>query len=157
MTAPTDSHRIAFTRPDGGVTIVFPVPDCGLTLEQIIDRSVPADAPHVILDASDLHPDTDNFFNALTLNTAKGELSFDLDKAKELHKEKLRSARAPKLTELDVAFQRALESGGDTKVVAEQKQELRDVTKHPKLVKAKDVGSIKESWPVDLLGEAPYA
>ena len=157
MTVPTDSHRIAFTRPDGGVTIVFPAPNCGLTLEQIIDRSIPAGTEHVILDVADLHPDTDNFFNALTLDTDKGELSFDMDKAKEVHKEKLRGARAPKLTELDVAFQRALEAGGNTKEVATKKQELRDVTKHPKLVKAKDVEAIKASWPVDLLGEAPYA
>ena len=156
MTIPTDSHRIAFTRPDGGVTIVFPVPDCGLTLEQIIERSVPVGTDHVVFDAADLHPDTDNFFNALVLDTGKG-VSFDLDKAKELHKEKLRGARAPKLSELDVAFQRALEAGGDTKEVATKKQELRDVTNHPKLTKAKDVAAIKASWPVDLLGEAPYA
>ena len=38
----------------------------------------------------------------------------DMAKAKEIHKTNIRAARTPKLTELDVEFQRALE----TKVAA---------------------------------------
>ncbi len=52
----------------------------------------------------------------------------DIDKAKAITKDRLRAERAPLLTALDVAFQRALESGSDTAAIVAEKQRLRDVT-----------------------------
>ena len=36
-------------------------------------------------------------------------------KAKEIHKTNIRTARAPKLAELDIEFQKALETGAEYK------------------------------------------
>jgi hypothetical protein len=56
-------------------------------------------------------------------------IKINIDKAKEITKEKLRVERAPLLQAQDVAFQRALESGEDTSAIVAEKQRLRDVTK----------------------------
>ena len=45
------------------------------------------------------------------------KLSIDMSVAKELHKDKIRIAREPKLQILDVEFQRALESSSDTATI----------------------------------------
>jgi hypothetical protein len=55
-------------------------------------------------------------------------ITINIDKAKAITKDRLRSERAPLLAAQDVAFQRALESGGDTAAVVAEKQRLRDVT-----------------------------
>lgn len=52
----------------------------------------------------------------------------NLDKAKEITKERLRAERAPLLQAQDVAFQRALEEGADTAAIVAEKQRLRDIT-----------------------------
>ena len=56
-------------------------------------------------------------------------ITINLNKAKDLTKDRLRTERAPLLAEQDVAFQRALESGADTSAIVAEKQRLRDVTK----------------------------
>lgn len=49
-------------------------------------------------------------------------------KAEQTVWERLRVERDVRLSELDVAFMRALEAGEDTSPIAAQKQALRDVT-----------------------------
>ena len=83
-------------------------------------------------------------------------ITINLDKAREIHKDKMREARAPKLAALDVAFQRALETGADIKPIAAEKQALRDVTKDPAIAAASDVNALKAAWP-EILGDSPYA
>jgi hypothetical protein len=56
-------------------------------------------------------------------------ITVNINKAKEITKEKLRAERAPLLQAQDVAFQRALETGEDTSAIVAEKQRLRDVTK----------------------------
>ncbi len=53
----------------------------------------------------------------------------DINKAKNITKDKLRAQRKPLLEAQDVAFQRALESGADTSAIVAEKQRLRDITK----------------------------
>jgi hypothetical protein len=50
------------------------------------------------------------------------------DKAIEIAKEKIRAIREPKLKQLDIDFQRALETGSDTTLIVQEKQRLRDLT-----------------------------
>ena len=52
----------------------------------------------------------------------------DINKAKEITKDRLRVERKPLLESLDVAFQRALESNADTSAIVAEKQRLRDIT-----------------------------
>jgi hypothetical protein len=56
-------------------------------------------------------------------------ISINLDKAKEITKERLRAERADLLVAQDVAFQRALEAGSDTSAIVAEKNRLRDITK----------------------------
>ena len=55
-------------------------------------------------------------------------ITINLNKAKDITKDKLRADRAPLLQALDVQFQRALESGSDTAAIVTEKQRLRDIT-----------------------------
>jgi len=52
----------------------------------------------------------------------------DINKAKDITKDRLRDERKPLLEAQDVAFQRALESGADTSAIVAEKQRLRDIT-----------------------------
>ena len=53
----------------------------------------------------------------------------NIDKAKNITKDRLRAERAPLLQAQDIAFQRALEAGSDTSAIVAEKQRLRDITK----------------------------
>jgi hypothetical protein len=55
-------------------------------------------------------------------------ITINLNKAKDITKERLRAERTPLLQAQDVAFQRALEEGADTTAIVAEKQRLRDVT-----------------------------
>jgi len=56
------------------------------------------------------------------------KIQVNINKAKEITKEKLRAERKPLLEAQDVAFQRALETGADTSAIVAEKQRLRDIT-----------------------------
>ena len=50
------------------------------------------------------------------------------EKAIEIAKEQIRAIREPKFKQLDLDFQRALETGSDTTLIVQKKQKLRDLT-----------------------------
>ena len=52
-----NNPRIIYPTPEGGVAIIIPAPECGLTLEQIAAKDVPAGVPYSIVDASDIPTD----------------------------------------------------------------------------------------------------
>ena len=56
-------------------------------------------------------------------------IQVNINKAKDITKDRLREERKPLLEAQDVAFQRALESGADTTAIVAEKQRLRDITK----------------------------
>lgn len=51
------NQRVIYPTPDGGVAILMPIFDCGLTLEEIIAKDVPAGKPYKIIDAADIPAD----------------------------------------------------------------------------------------------------
>jgi hypothetical protein len=53
----------------------------------------------------------------------------DINKAKDITKDRLRIERKPLLETQDMLFQRALESNTDTSAIVAEKQRLRDITK----------------------------
>jgi hypothetical protein len=55
-------------------------------------------------------------------------ITINMNKAKDITKDRLRAERAPLIQEQDVAFQRALETGADTSAIVAEKQRLRDIT-----------------------------
>lgn len=54
------------------------------------------------------------------------KIQVNINKAKEITKDKLREERKPLLESLDVQFQRALETGANTSDIVAKKQALRD-------------------------------
>ena len=51
------NQRVIYPTPDGGVAILIPILDCGLTLEEIIEKDIPAGVPYKIVDAADIPTD----------------------------------------------------------------------------------------------------
>jgi len=145
-------RKIIYTRPDGGVSVVHPARNTiGETLEteaEIEQRAwnkLPADAinPQFV----DTVPADRTFRGAWKMS--QDGISVDMPKAVEIHKEKLRQLRAPKLAALDVAYQRADEEGDAAKKaeIVAQKRELRDVTNHQSVLGAKSPEELKLAIP----------
>jgi hypothetical protein len=55
-------------------------------------------------------------------------ITININKAKDITKDRLRAERKPLLEAQDVAFQRALETSEDTTAIVAEKQRLRDIT-----------------------------
>ena len=81
----------------------------------------------------------------------------DMAKAREIHKDKIRLARAPKLAELDVEFQKALEAGSSTTDIVAKKQALRDAPADSGIAAANSADALKAQWKTDILATSPYS
>ena len=55
-------------------------------------------------------------------------ITINMDKAKEITKERLRQERKPLLEAQDILFMKAQEAGSDTTAIVAEKQRLRDIT-----------------------------
>ena len=80
----------------------------------------------------------------------------DMAKAREIHKTNIRTAREPKLAELDIEFQKALETGASTTDIVAKKQALRDAPADSGIAAASDTDALKAQWKTDILGTSPY-
>ena len=85
-------------------------------------------------------------------------ITINMDKARDIHRDKVREARDSKLASKDVEFMRAVETG-DTNAqttVAAEKQALRDATAAAAIDAATTADELKAAWDTTLLGESPY-
>ncbi len=57
------NQRIIYPTDDGGVAVLIPAPECGLTIEEIAAKDVPAGKPFKIVDVTDI-PSDRTFRNA---------------------------------------------------------------------------------------------
>ncbi len=115
---------IIFTNENGGVSVCIPTGE--LSVEDVQAKDIPGNIASYIVDASSLPEDDNDFYNAW--EQVKGVVTVNLDKAKEITKNRLRFEREPLLAALDVQFQRALETGADTTEIVAEKQRLRNIT-----------------------------
>ena len=113
---------IIFTNDNGGVSVCIPTGE--LPIEQVQGKDCPPDS--YIVAASSLPENDNDFFDAW--EQTKGVVTVNIDKAREITKRRLRAEREPLLAAQDVAFQRAMETGGDLKAIVAEKNRLRDVT-----------------------------
>lgn len=135
---------------DNGVAIV--VPTGAISLNSVILKDVPNGVNYKIIEPLDL-PEDEYFRDAWIFDDG---VKVDLNKAKEIHKNIIRKVRSQLLEELDIQFQRALESGKDTSKIVSQKNSLRDATNNPSIEKAKTLEELKSTWDVNVLGPSPY-
>lgn len=86
------------------------------------------------------------------------EININIEKAKEIHRSFIRTARKPKFSEADLQFIKSIENddGVSKQEAVELKQKLRDATTNPALETATTIEEIKNSWDTELLGDSPY-
>jgi len=58
-----ENQRIIYPNDEGGVAVIIPAPECGLTIEEIAAKDVPAGKPYKIVDVADI-PSDRTFRNA---------------------------------------------------------------------------------------------
>lgn len=119
------SHVIIFQNDNGGVAVCIPTGE--ISIEAVLEKDVPKGKGARIVAQASLPNQDNDFFDAWEMDASS--VTVNIDKAKELTKNRLRAERAPLLAAQDVAFQRALETGADTTAIVAEKARLRDITK----------------------------
>jgi len=84
-------------------------------------------------------------------------ISEDMDKAKEIFKDKIREVRQPLLEAKDVELMKALETSADTSAIATAKDALRDAPAASSITNADTIAKLKAAWDTSVLGDSPYA
>ena len=82
--------------------------------------------------------------------------SIDMPKARNIYRDQIRLTRKDKLAELDIEFQKALETSADTTSIVSKKQALRDAPADSAIESAADVTALKAQWNTSILGTSPY-
>lgn len=113
--------RIVYQTVDGGVAVVIPAPDCGLTVEEIATKDVPAGTPFKIVNAAGL-PQDRSFRGAWTLQGSRVE--HDLTKAKVIAHNFRRAARDAEFAPHDDVI--AKQIPGKTAAAEAARQAIRD-------------------------------
>ena len=147
------SKVIIYTDSDGNLVELWPAP--GLDPVVVANKDVPTGISYFIDDDSNL-PGDDNFRSAWKENS--GSVVVDMDLAKEIHKDNIRTVRKPLLEGKDADYMKALESADTTAQtsIAAEKQSLRDATEDPDIAAATTPDELRNSWKTDLLGDSPY-
>ena len=140
--------KIIYTNSDGTVAIIHPIGDVNDAI-----KAVPSGLSYEIVEDSAI-PSDRSFRNAWKQNSKTIET--DMTKAKEIHKTNIRNARAPKLVELDVEFQKALETSSSTTDIVSKKKALRDAPADSGIASAKTEAELKAQWNTSILGTSPY-
>tara|TARA_R100000353_G_scaffold59546_1_gene47292 strand:- start:48 stop:515 length:468 start_codon:yes stop_codon:yes gene_type:complete len=153
--------RIIYTNSDGTVSILQPIlteinPKTGnaFTIEEIAAKDVPSGTSYEIVDDSAIPTDR-SFRDAWEQNNKT--IKTNINKAKEIHKTNIRNARTPKLAELDIEFQKALETSASTTDIVSKKQALRDAPADTAIDAATDEAGLKAQWNTSILGNSPYS
>lgn len=141
--------KLLYTQSNGVCAIVTPISESGETLEQIIEKAVPAGTPYVQVEDTEIPTDR-SYRNAWVVNGDK--ITVDLAKAKAVHQDKIRVARDPIMKQLDVQYLRAVERGDTAQqtAIARQKQALRDAPADPAIANATTIDELRAYWPDEL-------
>jgi hypothetical protein len=128
---------ITYPQPNGQVAVVIPTGDVNAAI-----KDVPEGVEYKIVESVDIDND---YFNAYEFDAETGA-KVNIEKAKAIHLDKFRAARAPKLAKLDIDFMKAVEVNDEVKKaeIIAAKQALRDVTLTPL---PDDLAGIKATWP----------
>ena len=81
-------------------------------------------------------------------NSDTGVISINMDKAKDIWREKIRRARIEPLAALDTAYMKALETSADTTQIIADKQALRDAPELSSIDAASTVDELIAIQPI---------
>ena len=144
----SSTKRIIWTEPSGQVAVLYPV----LPVEDCI-KDVPSGLDFFIIQDSEIPKNT--FFER-AWKIVDGKIEMDIARAREIHREHVRNARVSKLVELDVEFQRALETSADTTSIVSKKKALRDAPANSAIDTAETETDLIAAWDTAILGTSPY-
>ena len=144
----SSTKRIIWTEPSGQVAVLYPV----IAVEDCI-KDVPSGLDFFIIQDSEIPKNT--FFER-AWKIVDGKIEMDIAKAREVHREHVRYARTSKLVELDIEFQRALETSSDTTSIVSKKKALRDAPANSAIDAAKTEAELIAAWDTAILGTSPY-
>lgn len=133
-------NKLIYTRADGGVSIVIPVPKSHLEKvfgkltdaqyeKHVIARSIPAGTEYRELADTDI-PSSREFRDAWVDVTSESTVDICCEKARDLKLSELRERRNRKLAETDIQMTRALEQNDTAKrdALKTTRQNLRNIT-----------------------------
>jgi len=130
-------QRIIYQNGEGGVAIIIPC-DCGLTIEELAAKDVPAGKPYKIVDVADVPTDR-TFRDAWVMD--KKAITVDVEKAKGIAHTMRRDKRAAEFAPLDIEV-----TIPDRAKAAEEKRQViraKDDKLQADIDAAKDVGALK--------------
>ena len=145
----SSTKRIIWTESSGQVAILYPI----IAIEDCV-KDVPEGVSYYIVEEDDIPKNT--FFEK-AWKIVDGKIEMDIVKAREIHKENIRNARQEKLAELDIEFQKALETSSSTTDIISKKQALRDAPADSAIAAAKTEDELKAQWNTSILGDSPYS
>ena len=95
-------------------------------------------------------PSERTFRDAWAVDNTNDVITVDLEKAKDIWRDKIRAARIPEFEKLDTKFMKALETGADITDIIAQKQALRDAPDLPEIDNATTIEELKAIQPAGL-------
>ncbi len=133
--------RIVYINPDNTITVIVPAPSADV--DDIVKTQVPEGAAYRILNASEL-PFRDDYRVSWKVDQ-NFKVYHDMAIARDVHKDRIRKLRQPKLEALDLKYQRADEDGDLElkKAIVLKKKKLRDLTNHSSIDAAKTIEELK--------------
>ena len=146
--------RFVYTDDDGMLIVVCPADNTARTLDEIKTLNCPTTNTIYTVQPSDCPTDR-SFRDAWSYDGSN--FGINITKAKEIHKDRIRLAREKKFEELDVEFQRALETSADTSAIVAKKQALRDAPAASGITTAANANDLKAQWDTSILGTSPYS
>lgn len=154
--------KIIYTQENGVIAVVHPTDQSlkEMTIEEIAQRVVPVGISTYSIVADSVIPTDRSFRNSwvgVGIGSTGGTITEDMTKAKELHKAKIREARADKFTALDIEYQRATETSADTSAIVTKKQALRDAPAASGIATATNTTELRAQWDTGILGASPYS
>lgn len=143
-------RRIIYSTNDGGLAIVIPAAECGLTIEEIAQKDVPSNIFYEIVDSAAIP--SDRIFRGAWSKNGKA-ISIDMPKARDIKRNMVRAERDVELARLDIDFMRALESGnaGEQNRIKAEKQRYRDAPANQKIEQATTPEALKALKLSDLI------
>lgn len=144
---------IAISRSDGGVSIMKLVDakpkDIKTEIEKWKNLHIGEYVSHAVIDDKSIPED--RYFRNAWSHDGKS-LNIRMDVARDIHRDKMRAARAKKWEAADAAYNIADESGDASakKAAAARRQALRDITKHPGIDAAQTPEELRAVWPAEI-------
>jgi hypothetical protein len=116
------NQRIIYANENGGVSVIIPAPNCGLSIQQIAEKDVPPDTEFEIVDASEI-PSDRIFRNAWEKEGNK--VVHNIEKCKNIAHERRREMRSKEFEPHDEIISKRI-PGKSEEVAEAARQQIRN-------------------------------